>query len=84
MKIEHEKVPVTEFVPGSVYRVGMNGTDLYTAEVIKFHGGCWATVRVKECLYPAMKADYAAGNEFDIKVAMYDLQPAMPADSKPQ
>jgi hypothetical protein len=76
MKVEHEKVPVTEFTPGETYVVGMNGNDLYEAEVVKFHGGCWATVRVRTALYEPMAKDYSPGMEFDIKVAQYDLRKA--------
>jgi hypothetical protein len=72
--VEHQKLPVSEFTPGRSYRVGMNGRPLYNAEVVKFHGGCWATVRVQECLYDAMQAEYRPGTEFDIKVAMYELE----------
>ena len=48
MKPQHDKVATEEFTPGSTYRVAMNGNDLYDAEVVKFHGGCWATVRVEK------------------------------------
>jgi hypothetical protein len=51
----------------------MQGKQLYTAEVIKFHGGCWATVRVLEPLLSEYASDYAPGTEFDIKVAQYDF-----------
>ncbi|NQW30639.1 MAG: hypothetical protein HQ472_09010 [Ignavibacteria bacterium] len=70
----HDKVPVEEFLPGEKYVVSMNEKELYEAEVVKFHGGCWATVRVTKPLYSAMAADYTVGNEFDIKVANYKLE----------
>jgi hypothetical protein len=76
MKIEHEKVAVTEFTPGQRYIVAMNGRPLYKAEVVKFHGGCWATVRVEAALDEQMKQHYKPGTTFDIKVAQYEITPA--------
>lgn len=73
MKPVHEKMPKDSFEPGQTYRVSMNGKELYDAEVVKFHGGCWATVRVQEPLLKEMALDYASGTEFDIKVAQYDF-----------
>ncbi len=75
MPVEHTKVPVAEFTPGSLYQVAMNGQPLYVAEVVKFHGGCWAVVRVRECLYAEMADEYRPGTEFEIKVAMYEVVP---------
>lgn len=75
MKIEHDKVPVQEFTPGSRYKVAMHGRPLYVAEVEKFHGGCWATVRVEKALDAAMEAHYRPGTTFDIKVAQYEITP---------
>ena len=74
MKPVHDKVPVEEFTPGQTYRVGMNGTPLYTATVTKFHGGCWATVQVQEPVNDDMAALYKPGMEFDIKVANYEIE----------
>lgn len=73
MKPVHEKLPKDSFEPGRSYTVSMQGKQLYTAEVIKFHGGCWATVRVLEPLLAEFASDYAPGTEFDIKVAQYDF-----------
>ncbi len=75
MKIEHDKVPVQEFTPGNRYTVAMQGRPLYTAEVVKFHGGCWATVRVEKALDEALEKHYAPGTTFDIKVAQYEISP---------
>lgn len=74
MKIEHPKVSLESFVPNATYRLSMNGKALYTAKVVKFHGGCWATVRVVECLYPDFSNSYLPGTEFEIKVAMYNIE----------
>lgn len=73
MKVQHDKVPLSEFEPGAVYRLSMNNIPLYTAKVVKFHGGCWATVQVCDCLYEPMKSEYVEGKEYDIKVATYDI-----------
>lgn len=73
MKPIHDKLPVDEFTPGSSYNVGMNGKDLYKAEVLKFHGGCWATVKVLNTLDESVQKIYTPGMEFDIKVAEYSL-----------
>lgn len=75
MTIQHDKVPVEEFTPGSHYKVSMQGRPLYTAEVIKFHGGCWATVRVQTALDAEMAEHYQPGATFDIKVAQYEIDP---------
>lgn len=75
MKPEHEKVAVTECMPGSQYRVSMHGQDLYIATVQKFHGGCWATMRVDQAIDGPMASQYRPGMEFDIKVAQYTLYP---------
>lgn len=75
MKIEHEKVPVDQFTPGHRYTVAMKGRPLYTAEVLKFHGGCWATVRVEKALDAEMERHYQPGTTFDIKVAHYEINP---------
>lgn len=81
MKVEHTKVPLTEFKPNHLYQVGMNGQPLYLAKVVKFHGGCWATVSIEQCLYDAMAAEYPVGREFEIKVAMYEIEPVESDDN---
>ena len=73
MKPVHDKIAEENFVPGKTYRVGMNGKDLYDAEVLKFHGGCWATVRVARTIDPSVAKHYTTGMEFDIKVANYEI-----------
>lgn len=71
MKPVHEKLPKDHFQPGITYRVAMQDTELYEADVVKYHGGCWATVRVVRPLNDTYAADYRPGTEFDIKVAQY-------------
>ena len=75
MKPVHDKLPVEEFTPGETYTVGMNGKDLYNAEVLKFHGGCWATVKVLDAIDESVQGVYTPGMEFDIKVAEYSVVP---------
>ena len=74
MKPQHDKVATEEFTPGSKYKVAMNGKDLYEAEVLKFHGGCWATVRVDKPADGENGNVYKPGMEFDIKVAEYQIE----------
>lgn len=76
MSIQHDKVALEEFQPGQRYNVALRGTNLYRAEVIKFHGGCWATVRVIESINPETSKYYPEDATFDIKVAEYDITPA--------
>lgn len=73
MKPVHEKVATSEFMPGRTYSIALNGRSLYEAEVVKFHGGCWATVKVQKPLDEALAKDYTPGMEFDIKVANYEI-----------
>jgi hypothetical protein len=76
MSIQHDKVALEEFQPGQQYNVALRGTALYRAEVVKFHGGCWATVKVIEPNNQEMAKYYTEDATFDIKVAEYDITPA--------
>jgi hypothetical protein len=71
----HEKLP-KERAPekGGIYRLIHNGTPVYEAEIVKYSGGCWATVMVTDPLENA--SVYKAGDTFDIRVAMYEFYPA--------
>jgi len=73
MKPVHEKLPVSTFEEGSTYTFSLNGNALYSANVIKFHGGCWATVRIAETKDPSLATTYRPGMEFDVKVAQYEI-----------
>ncbi len=75
MSIQHDKVALEEFQPGQQYNVALRGTSLYRAEVVKFHGGCWATVKVIEPTNPETAKYYVENTTFDIKVAEYDITP---------
>lgn len=75
MKPTHEKRSLDDVTPGQTYLVGMNGTELYHGTVTKFHGGCWATIRVEKPIDGPMAQHYRQGMEFDIKVANYTLMP---------
>lgn len=73
MKPVHDKVDKEEFVIGNTYNISLRGKPLYAAQVVKFHGGCWATVRVTKPLAEETAKLYTPGVEFDIKVAEYDV-----------
>jgi hypothetical protein len=75
MKPVHDKRSIEDVTPGHTYVVGMNGTNLYEGTVTKFHGGCWATIRVEKAIDGPMAPHYQPGMEFDIKVANYTLVP---------
>lgn len=70
---EHDKMPADAFEAGKAYDISLNGHALYSAEVTKFSGGCWATVRVVKPLDETLAADYPPGATFDIKVAQYEF-----------
>ncbi|TAE28967.1 MAG: hypothetical protein EAZ92_07310 [Candidatus Kapaibacterium sp.] len=68
---KHEKLPKNARPSeGGVYTLSHNGTAMYSAEITKYDGGCWATVRVTEPFNDA----YAVNDSFDIRVAMYEYQ----------
>ena len=75
--IKHEKLP-KEARPdkGETYTIAHNGRELYRAEVIKYGGGCWATVKIVDPLTMAGDPAFNAGTQFDLRVAMYDFLPA--------
>jgi len=70
----HEKMPKDSFEPGKEYAVSLDGRALYSAEVTKHSGGCWATVKVVKPLDETLAAEYPAGATFDIKVAGYEFE----------
>lgn len=72
MAMIHEKLP-KESAPrkGEVYTVCHNGTPLYDAEILKYGGGCWATVKVVKSSSSLVRD----GDSFDMRVAMYEFQP---------
>jgi hypothetical protein len=71
---QHEKLP-KDLAPerGGTYALSMTGTGAaaYEAEIVKYGGGCWATVRVTNPLENARH--YKVGDTFDIRVAMYEF-----------
>jgi hypothetical protein len=71
----HEKLP-KELAPerGGIYVLApldQNSTVTYEAEIVKYGGGCWATVRVTNPLESTRY--YKAGDTFDVRVAMYEF-----------
>lgn len=73
MKPIHDKLPVSTFEPGVTYSFALNGQPLYRADVVKFHGGCWATVRIVDVNDPTLAGTYQPGMTFDVKVANYEI-----------
>jgi hypothetical protein len=71
MRHKHEKLPkAARPSEGGTYTLLHNGTPMFAAQLTKYDGGCWATVRVTEGFDAAYKAD----DSFDIRVAMYEYQ----------
>lgn len=72
MAILHEKLP-KESAPrkGEVYTVCHGGAPLYEAEILKYGGGCWATVKVVK----SESSMVQEGDSFDMRVAMYEFLP---------
>lgn len=69
--IKHEKLPKdSRPEQGGTYTLSYQGSPVYTAEFLKYTGGCWATVQVKESLDASLP--YTPGDTFDIRVAMYE------------
>jgi len=73
MKPIHDKMPVSTFEPGTTYTFSLNGQQLYRADVVKFHGGCWATVSIVDVTDASLAGTYQPGMRFDVKVANYDI-----------
>lgn len=72
MHIKHEKLPKdARPEEGGTYTLLHQGTPVYAAEILKYGGGCWATVRVTEALDATLP--YNSGDTFDIRVAMYEF-----------
>ena len=66
---------VTELTPvvGAQYRFSFNGEPLYDATVTRAEG-CWAVVRIDAPLPGKHAALYQAGEEYEIKHAMYEFE----------
>lgn len=72
MHIKHEKLPKdARPSEGGIYTLLYQGSPAYSAEILKYSGGCWATVRVTEALDATLP--YNSGDTFDIRVAMYEF-----------
>lgn len=69
----HEKVPKDQLQKGQEYVFVHNTVPVYEAEVMQYGGGCWATVRVTNPLGNTQY--YKAGDEFEIRVAVYEISP---------
>ncbi len=73
-RMNHEKLP-KEARPdkGGTYTVAHEGRELYRAEIVKYGGGCWATVKIVDPMSMAGDPSFAAGTQFDLRVAMYEF-----------
>lgn len=72
MAVVHEKLPKDKAPrKGGVYTVSQNGTPLYDAEIVRYGGGCWATVTVVSSRTDMVRP----GDTFDMRVAMYEFTP---------
>lgn len=75
MAMVHEKLPKDQAPrKGEVYTVSHNGTPLYDAEIVRYGGGCWATVTVVKSNNEMVNA----GDTFDMRVAMYEFTAGNP------
>lgn len=75
MAMLHERLPKDKAPEqGGVYTVVLNNAPIYDAEIVKYGGGCWATVKVVRPLEGANADLYTPGSEFDVRVAMYEFR----------
>ena len=58
---------------GKTYTFRLNDVPLYDATITKAEG-CWATITVVRPLPGKFEKQYHAGQQFDVKVAYYDLE----------
>ncbi len=70
---EHHPLAAEAVKEGEVYRCAFRGVPLYEARIERI-AGCWATVRVVQPLEGPHKRQYAAGQEFDIRLASYSFE----------
>ncbi len=65
-----------EFQPvvGSVYRLKFQGEAVYDATVLRTEG-CWARLRIERPIEGKHRHLYNAGDEYTVKVAMYEFDP---------
>jgi hypothetical protein len=77
----HELAPKdSRPVQGNTYRWYLDGRYVYTARVLEFRGGCWATVEVIAPA-PEYAAHYTPGATMEIKIAHYQFESAPEAGS---
>ena len=58
---------------GKTYTFRLNDMPLYDATVEKAEG-CWATITVVQPLPGKFEHQYHPGQQFDVKVAYYDIE----------
>ncbi len=71
---QHTHQFATSPLAGEHYRVSFNGEALYDAMITRAEG-CWATLRIDTPLPGKHQHFYKAGDEYEIKVALYTFEP---------
>lgn len=75
MTMQHEKLPKDQAPrKGERYTVCSAGKPLYEAEIVKYGGGCWATVQVVRPVDEQLANVFHPGDTFDMRVAMYEFR----------
>lgn len=70
---QHTHITALTPVPGKRYRFSFGGEPLYEATVTRAEG-CWAVVRIDSPLPGKHENLYHAGDEYEVKHAMYALE----------
>lgn len=82
MAMQHEKLPKDQAPrKGGRYAVYHQGQALYEADIVKYGGGCWATVQVAGAVSEPYANVYKPGDTFDMRVAMYEFRSVEANDS---
>ncbi len=75
MAMQHEKLPKDQAPrKGERYTVCHEGKALYEADIVKYGGGCWATVQVVGAVDEQVADMYRPGDTFEMRVAMYEFR----------
>lgn len=69
---QHTHITDATPVPGERYVFSFRGEPLYEATVTRAEG-CWAVIKIDHPLPGKHEANYKAGDEYEIKHAMYSF-----------
>lgn len=72
---KHTQIVETAPLAGARYRVSYNGEPLYEATITRAEG-CWATLRIDQPLPGKHEHLYNPGDEYEIKVTLYEFAAA--------